>query len=287
VLIEVQGQHAERIPLHDQQVNEPHRQYADQPVLERNLTPESLNGSKLLAATIIAPAAGEFLLPELAIDWWDINAKMWRTSVLEPEAFEVIEKGAAQVTAKGGATTTTFTHALRNAFQRVSSLLPIISIVLGLLSIALAALCLRLWRRQKQLISDTSSTTFSTHNVPATEADAWRVLKKKLDRKEPDGIRQALINWARKSWPKENFQTLEQLRLFFPELDKPLSDLDRLLYSRQVNTQLEQPFNTEADKQLKALRKQLLRIRKNRVVGSQLNGLDSKQGELKPLYRIT
>lgn len=287
VLIEIQGQHAERVPLHEQQVDEPQRQYAEQPVLKRILTAESLNGSKLLSATLIAPEVGHFLLPALAIDWWDINKKMWRTSVLEPEAFEVVAKGAVPVATQGGATTTTFTNAMQSAFQHIHSILPILTMILGLLTIALAALCLRLWQRQKQLIRDTPNTTFSTNKTPVTEAEAWRVLRKKLDRKNLSGIRQALLLWARKYSPERNFQTLEQIRLCWPALDQPLLNLEELLYSPHVNAQPGQPSNSDAEKQLKVLRKQLVNIRMQPSLRNQASGINSQRGQLKPLYRNT
>jgi len=285
VLIEVQGQHARRIPLHEQRVDEPQRQYADQPVFARELTPTSLNSSKLLSATLIAPQSGEFSLPPLSIDWWDINKKTWRTSVLNRETFQVVADPSALSAAQSEAIRPLLNNWLQHTFKRIGAL-PVVSLVLmGMFAVALVLLCYWQWRRWSQSTRNANNAQHDFHKTPATEAAAWRELRKNMNIKKLTGIRQALLHWVAKRWPDEQYQELEQIKTRWPELAHPLSTIEELLYSKNGALQPTQPCKAKTEAQLKTLRKQLVELRKRASADGCVSSPSSMQSELKPLYQ--
>ena len=60
------------------------RQYADQPVLERDVTPTGLTSRRAVSLAVIAQNPGEVTLPAIELPWWNVAEQRWEVAQLPP-----------------------------------------------------------------------------------------------------------------------------------------------------------------------------------------------------------
>ncbi len=56
------------------------RQYADQPVLERDVTPKGLTSRRAVSLAVIAQNPGEVTLPAIELPWWNVAEQRWEVA---------------------------------------------------------------------------------------------------------------------------------------------------------------------------------------------------------------
>jgi oxygen tolerance protein BatD len=65
------------------------RQYADQPELERSVTPEGFVSRRRVSFAVIAQAPGDVALGSVRLPWWNVAAQRWEVAELLPRTLHV------------------------------------------------------------------------------------------------------------------------------------------------------------------------------------------------------
>lgn len=62
------------------------RQYPDQPVLERDVTPQGLRSRRSVSLAVIAQTPGDIELAGIELPWWNVVDRRWEVATLPPRA---------------------------------------------------------------------------------------------------------------------------------------------------------------------------------------------------------
>jgi hypothetical protein len=65
------------------------RQYADQPELERSITPEGFVSRRRVSFAVIAQSPGEVALGGVRLPWWNVTEQRWEVAELPPRTLRV------------------------------------------------------------------------------------------------------------------------------------------------------------------------------------------------------
>ena len=65
------------------------RQYADQPELSHDVTPEGFKSRRTVSMAVIAQTPGSITLPKLELPWWNVKAQAWEVASLPERTFTV------------------------------------------------------------------------------------------------------------------------------------------------------------------------------------------------------
>lgn len=65
------------------------RQYADQPELERSVTPQGFLSRRRVSFAVIAQSPGEVALDGVRLPWWNVGQQRWEVAELRPRALRV------------------------------------------------------------------------------------------------------------------------------------------------------------------------------------------------------
>jgi hypothetical protein len=65
------------------------RQYADQPELDRSVSPAGMTAERTERYAVIAQRAGNIELPAVELPWWNVATRQWEVARIEPRTIEV------------------------------------------------------------------------------------------------------------------------------------------------------------------------------------------------------
>ena len=65
------------------------RQYADQPELAHDVTPEGFKSKRTVSMAVIAQTPGSVTLPKLEVPWWNVKTQAWEVAYLPERTFTV------------------------------------------------------------------------------------------------------------------------------------------------------------------------------------------------------
>ncbi len=214
--------------------------YADRPQGETGPAGSGLEAVKQFKAALVPTREGSFELPETRIEWWDTSADLPRVAVLPGRSIQVLpalvseappapKQPLEQPVADGRAV----------AEELPESLPPPIStavhpnhwpwIAAGL---ALAWLItLLFWLRERRLRTAGRSGEKKTESRPPKPDTAS--VKLACRAQDPARARQALLDWARATWPERPPAGLSELsaRLGNTDAAAALRELDATLYA--------------------------------------------------------
>lgn len=71
------------------------RQYADQPELARNITPEGFLSRRSVSFAVIAQSPGEVALGRVRLPWWNVAERRWEVAELPPRTLRVAPSAEA------------------------------------------------------------------------------------------------------------------------------------------------------------------------------------------------
>ncbi|OED38436.1 hypothetical protein AB833_19860 [Chromatiales bacterium (ex Bugula neritina AB1)] len=221
--VNVQGQHAAAIPEIQLKVDGEARLYPQAPVLVSGKSSTGLVGSRKQLTSVIAPVAGSYRFPELAIDWWDINTRQWRVSRIAAQELSFLEGLVNRSSLDSVAW-------LKERFRYRLSLAVMCLVTLSLIIFNLLA-----WHRTRQAHMSVNRVK----NKVLTERRAWRLVKRSLGSTgsgESGYIRARadVIAWAQVRWPERNISRLEQLAAMDPECSKMILSLDDIAFGQRV-----------------------------------------------------
>lgn len=176
--------------------------YPDQPRLNDKLGNRGINGTRQEKIALIPTQAGKLTLPEIRINWWNVNTNKIesvtlpaRTMQVQPSVSSVQTNPAAAISQPAAIVTETTTPAeILTVSHADSGFYSKLSILFGLgwLTTIIA------W-----LISRSSNTANNTDNSTSKQLPkaSLNAVKKACLGNNPQQSKTELLNWARRHWP--------------------------------------------------------------------------------------
>lgn len=275
ITVTAKGQRASLIPPFSEPSSiQNYKKYQDQPQLKDQKTSQGFVGIRTESEAIVASIEGELTLPELKVQWWDVNKNRWRTAVLPAQTHSVSAANFADIPSGGEHSLDTSGLLAGTANSPQYSSNPIWQWLTALL----ALLCLLQFHLLYKLRK--SNAPQSSINSPEpSETDEWASLQASFKRGEPKALRKDLLRWAKVAVPGPTHVSLQTICAYADHFKDPrnaglspaLTELDAHLYHG------ENAFDSDLIKnEINTLRKQIQERQKHLVKGSV---------ELPPLYR--
>ncbi|RYY75550.1 MAG: protein BatD [Gammaproteobacteria bacterium] len=245
--------------------------YPDQPQNTDKKTTKGIEGTRVETTAIIPNHGGEFTLPEVKLEWWDVNEQVMKTASLPAKTINVIgdAKSDASLAPSAPANQAQVTSEPDVTVVGTEKLNPWLlagSIIFGVLSLILGVYALSLRSRLKVL----ENRVDDAHEIISEkEKHIWDLLKHAAANKDAPALRKNVLSWARFQWPDASIHALDDVAKLGGkiELTQALKKLDELLYSNHPSD----------DWQPNQLLQLLNECRKERNVKKKSEGL-------KPLY---
>ena len=180
--------------------------YPDQVGRQNRFEAGDLIGSLGQSFVVVFTEAGEFILPEFRLSWWDVNEDVEKHATLPQRKITVKAAVADQTIVDAGLLSAmSFNHWLISGI--------FISVMIALF----------FWPRKSQSKLVASMEKYRYFNR----------LKKACLSQQPEQARNEILKWARAQWPDESINGLWQIHMKFAstDLNKELRQLDEALYS--------------------------------------------------------
>lgn len=232
VIISAQGLQGAQLPSLEAEPHDDFRFYPDQPRIEDSVSNSGVVGTRIESTAIIPTRAGELVLPEIRIKWWDTVSGEERETRLDAITVQV---APAPGTTPAPASADHASTSSATPSQSVQGTLPywlwlslLANLVLALLVIAFGLL----WWKQRRGSAESATTSPGATRRNAEQA-AFRHLRQ-CSAEQPAELRQAVLQWARLRWPQRRLATLDDVIAISedPALAGLLKRLDASLYSR-------------------------------------------------------
>jgi BatD DUF11 like domain len=168
------------------------RQYADQPELAHDVTPEGFKSKRTVSMAVIAQTPGSITLPKLELPWWNVKTQSWEVASLPGRTFTV----APSAEAAGAVPPAESAPASAQRASPESAVWPLVSaaLALGWLVTALA------WWRAAAARRGPARTSSGVARVGVERRQSERKLLRDVDTacaaSDADGARRALLAWA-------------------------------------------------------------------------------------------
>jgi len=187
-------------------------------------------------------------LPELRIDWWDINDHTWKQATLPEET----------VTVRPAPESPNWVN-VRNRYRWAV-------LLLSAITLGLALLCAALWRKRHP--NWTIETPHGARIPKISEKTAWSQLRRSLKQQQPAQVRRDLLVWARARWPALGITRLDQLERIDSDLTSSIFRLNSSLYAKEPKPDVDYGTITQV----------LLRLRKvnNRIAVQFADGVQQR-----------
>ena len=168
------------------------RVYPDQPSIATRTGADAVHGERVQRVALVPGAAGTLAIPEMRVQWWDVEADAPRTAVIPARTLSVAPapvSAAAPRPALVAPPATPQTSARR--WQIVSAVLAV-----GWLATLAAFVRIRRRRRGAEPGTETPAGT-----SPPDTAAARRQVLNACNASDPRAARYALLGWAGLAWP--------------------------------------------------------------------------------------
>ena len=266
--------------------------YPDQPSSEDSANELGVTGSRTEGTAIVPSKAGDFVIPEVVIPWWNTTTDSLERAVIP----------ARTLTVQPGVTSN---QSFSNNLPNIPLNQPVLDSAIALPATQTSGLYLfwitatavfavawffstAMWLRSRRQLAFISTATPAMmpqqkqrkqdKPVSANANMALKVLKTAIDKGNAADIRRCLIAWAQAFYEDETLLTLSQLaqRAGKDELNDPLKQLEQSLYSDKSDKHQDKG---QADH--KALFSIISSLHKQGVV----KGKTGKDYSLPPLYK--
>lgn len=210
--------------------------YPDQPQNSDNKTTKGIDGTRVETTAIIPNHGGEFTLPEVSVEWWDVNSQSMKTATLPEKKITVLGDAAPT----SNSTPTPNTIASSSATEEQATTTEIATNtnpwlwastgLFALVSIALSVYVFHLRTSLKQLQAEQEEANAITSEK---EKHIWDLLKHSAANKNASELRKNILGWAKFQWPEATIHSLDDVAKLAGrlELTQALKKLDELLYS--------------------------------------------------------
>ena len=167
------------------------RQYADQPELAHDVTPEGFKARRTVSMAVIAQTPGSITLPKLELPWFNVKTQAWEVASLPERTFNVAPSAEAAAAAPAAESAPV---AERAAAPRSAAFWPIVSAVLALGWLATALAWWLAVARRGPRGARAAAGTAAPH--PQSERKLLRDVGAACAASDADGARRALLAWA-------------------------------------------------------------------------------------------
>ena len=241
------------------------KSYKDQPQLETSKNKQGYIATRSESEAIVANRAGDYVLPEVTLNWWNTTTEKWQTAVLESQTLNVSGTTAPIVNSvdpqniadSQAESQTDIAYESINNWQILSAILAFIVLLQFYLLV----------RKGKA----TSSSTKHSRPTKPSEREAWEKMQVSFKSENHRAIRNDILAWGRAILGDETSISLDKLAAAgnTQALGVAFADLDKHLYREG-----QKPDTVNLRSLLKELRKTLLKSNKsNSKSTSHLNPL--------------
>lgn len=208
--------------------------YPDQPQNSDSKTAKGIEGTRVETTAIIPNHGGEFSLPEVSIEWWDVNSQSMKTATLPEKKINVL--GDAAPTTNSAQTTSASTNASEGEnikteiVTKANPWLWASTVLFALMALVLSVYVFHLRARLKLLQAEQEQADAITSEK---EKHIWDLLKHSAANKNASELRKHILSWAKFQWPAATIHSLDDAAKLAGklELTQALKKLDELLYS--------------------------------------------------------
>ena len=200
------------------------RLYPDQPSIATRSTAEAVHGERVQGAALVPGAAGALMIPEMRVQWWDVEADAPRTAVIPARTLSV---APAPVSAAPIRPALVAPPAAPETSTRPWQ---IASAALAFAWLATLGVLFRTYRRQRGI--EPRAETPAGASPPNASAARQRVLDA-CNASDPREARRALLGWAGRAWPGSPPRDLIAVaaRVRDERFGEAIMALDRALWS--------------------------------------------------------
>ena len=210
--------------------------YPDQPQNTEKKTDKGVDGTRVETTAIIPNHGGEFTLPEINVEWWDINTQTLKTTTLPAKTINVLGDTKPDNTTNPGTNVLQQNPANENIVsatpvnEKVNPWLLGTSIAFALLSLIFGIYIINLKSRLKMLQNQNDD---ANEVISEKERHIWDLLKHAAANKDAVALRKNILSWAKFQWPDASIHSLDDVAKLGGkiELTQSLKKLDELLYS--------------------------------------------------------
>lgn len=200
-----------QLPLLQLDVPEGFKSYPDQPNREDQVGTDGISGALQQKLALVPTRPGRFTLPEISVDWWDVQAERWRQARLPQLELEVLPAAGQPalvppaVQPSQPAVVPLIAPPAEPRQEVVSpGFWPWLSLALAVGWLATGLLILRSRRRVVVLPPGKDED-------PQCLQSARRELLQVLQADRSDQLRNALLVWGQALYPEARLENLEQL----------------------------------------------------------------------------
>jgi hypothetical protein len=267
--------------------------YPEQPVIARMVVDGNIVGTRIEKYTLVATEAGDVVIPEVNLPWWDINADQQRTAIIPASFIQVTPVGGvfpgdvvadgstADANAPGTLIRSPSADDLLSAARTPAWILNL----MALLIVMILGAMWWLWRRrQNQLLVNAvpaivRTAAFEKDVADGQEKHAFAEIESSINKASPQQIRTQLIAWGRQYFADPGLYNLDDLaeRLQQPELRSLCQTLQAALYGQDANSAF--------DKSQRSRLLTLLKAERGTRVQQDKTTQKTRRYELPPLYR--
>lgn len=260
--------------------------YPDQPVREDSATNLGFTGTRTEGTAIVPSEAGDFVIPELVVPWWNTTTDTLERAVIPERTLSVVPgSGSSQPAAPvpgnfspapaiGGNTPLTVSTQTSGLYLFWISATAVFAVA-WLFSTSM-------WLRTRRNLAFMTTATpammprkdvsQTRQPAPASAESALKVLKTALSKGSPADIKRCLIAWGKALYGDEALLTLSQLQQRSGEhgFAPFFQAIEASLYS-----------DADADVDRRALEQLVIRVHKS----GRITRKDGKDYSLPPLYK--
>lgn len=231
--LEARGVSASHLELPAMQAVGGLRLYPDQPQRASDHDGEWLTAGVEQRIALMPTRAGDLVLPEIRLRWWDVVADRGRTAVLPARTITVLPAAAdlaAEATSAALEANESASGPQGPAEYAVPWYWPASVATLALLWLATLLL---LWRRPARIAAPSLSSPGSGDSHLNSQRAARHRVAEACLRNDAAAARAALFAFARTAWPADPTASLAAMasRLNDPELAHEFARIDRVLYA--------------------------------------------------------
>ena len=200
------------------------RVYPDQPSIATRASAEAVHGERVQRVALVPGAAGMLTIPEMRVQWWDVEADSPRTAVIPARALSVAPAPVSAAAPRPALAAPPAAPETGAWPWRIASA------VLGLAWLATLAALVRIRGRRRE--SGSRAETPSGGSPPDGAAARRRVLDA-CEASDPRAARRALLAWAGLVWPGSPRRDLVAVaaRVRERRFGEAVMALDRALWS--------------------------------------------------------
>ena len=215
------------------------RVYPDQPSIVTRADRDAVHGERIQRIAMVPGAAGELRIPELGVQWWDVEADAPRTARIPARTLAIAPAPASGEAPRPALTAVPEMNAAvpadpgRRIWQGLSAALAVTWLV------TLGAL-LRAHGRHRRGDTGSSARQSMPPGPPRNTAAARRRVQEACRAASPRAARDALLDWAGAAWPESPPRDLVDLAARVGDdpcagepFAKAILALDRALWSAE------------------------------------------------------